>query len=594
LETHEVTWERPVDFVLAAEDEEFAAAIKIQTAFRAKMARRAVHRRTTGGVDELDGNESFETKRTRASAGMMRQKGVVLDQNKMAAAKSQIASLNEEEIAMRREMEALRKAKEKKKREKREKKKREAAEKRRLELERKRQLEEERLAAKRAEQEEKKQRRREKKKKLLETRRLQREEHMRLNEERALKREAEEREAKAAEEAELSRQREERARIREEARLAKEQEWRENVIKFGQRWDQGSELGRQDLLSRTARVDIEADVRQQRDNTMMADRQQLQQFREDGCNSVWDAVRFPCSLARLSQLVAARIEVELKKMQAREKIKKARMKEAKRKKKAELRAKKEKDVKTLSAATKKKKKGHPTKGPETTTEEEGAEADVQTVQERLYTADELTEMATQTVVKGQNDIGDTMLHIAASEGNVEAVRYLLDIGADINQRDGETARNTPLHDAALAGWAPVIELLVERGAKVCALNGEGNTALHIAMRKGNRAAAKALLRQEDTWEEVWTTTNLRGRTAKDVAEIGPEGGRNQQCKRFHAMKQLIVDYQEKVSILNSAREKQRQKDDLHNKKFRDKQKRGLKSLQRGIKSKKAVGFGSKS
>jgi len=59
------------------------------------------------------------------------------------------------------------------------------------------------------------------------------------------------------------------------------------------------------------------------------------------------------------------------------------------------------------------------------------------------------------------------LTLAAMFGYVEIVRMLLDAGEDANRYNpiGAHSHSTPLHQAALAGHADVVRLLVERGAR---------------------------------------------------------------------------------------------------------------------------------
>jgi hypothetical protein len=82
--------------------------------------------------------------------------------------------------------------------------------------------------------------------------------------------------------------------------------------------------------------------------------------------------------------------------------------------------------------------------------------------------------------------GATLLHVAAEYGNVEAVRMLLDRGADVNARariDGNgVGGQTPIFHAVTQFWnfgLPVVELLLERGAELslrCKLPGHVDRA----------------------------------------------------------------------------------------------------------------------
>lgn len=86
----------------------------------------------------------------------------------------------------------------------------------------------------------------------------------------------------------------------------------------------------------------------------------------------------------------------------------------------------------------------------------------------------------------QNKNGETALHVAAANGNLEVMGYLLEQGALIDIQDA--GGNTALHQAALAGFLDGIELLTTANSKIADVdhaNYAGNTALHIAAWKGH-------------------------------------------------------------------------------------------------------------
>ena len=81
------------------------------------------------------------------------------------------------------------------------------------------------------------------------------------------------------------------------------------------------------------------------------------------------------------------------------------------------------------------------------------------------------------------------LFLAASEGKLDVVRYLLDEGANVNAR--ESSGSTPLAEAAYYGHVDVIKELLLRGADINAI-GEQGTALDIASKQKNTATVDLL------------------------------------------------------------------------------------------------------
>jgi hemoglobin len=92
--------------------------------------------------------------------------------------------------------------------------------------------------------------------------------------------------------------------------------------------------------------------------------------------------------------------------------------------------------------------------------------------------------------------GRTLLHNAAGAGSLPTIELLLQLGADPNALDG--GRHTPLYsvgnECAGPQSAEIVHALVRAGADVNAHDGAtGSTALHMAARRGNGVAAKALI-----------------------------------------------------------------------------------------------------
>ena len=74
------------------------------------------------------------------------------------------------------------------------------------------------------------------------------------------------------------------------------------------------------------------------------------------------------------------------------------------------------------------------------------------------------------------------IHIAAIEGNIEAVIQHLDDGADVDARDVDG--RTPLHIATFNNYKEMAELLIAKGADVNAETVDGLTSLHNTSWKG--------------------------------------------------------------------------------------------------------------
>ena len=84
-----------------------------------------------------------------------------------------------------------------------------------------------------------------------------------------------------------------------------------------------------------------------------------------------------------------------------------------------------------------------------------------------------------------------LIHKAAFDGNIKAVRRHLDAGVDANTQT--RSENTPLHAAAYRGRTEVVELLVAHGADVNARDVRGWIPLHQAVDQGHTEAADLLI-----------------------------------------------------------------------------------------------------
>ena len=96
-------------------------------------------------------------------------------------------------------------------------------------------------------------------------------------------------------------------------------------------------------------------------------------------------------------------------------------------------------------------------------------------------------LATGPGVNARDEAGFTALHDAALAGNAAVVRMLLEHGADINLGDKENG-STALYMAATMGREEVVALLLEKGADP----GRGPSPLRAAISGGFERIAEMI------------------------------------------------------------------------------------------------------
>lgn len=134
---------------------------------------------------------------------------------------------------------------------------------------------------------------------------------------------------------------------------------------------------------------------------------------------------------------------------------------------------------------------------------------------------ELLKSSISLLKRGKQLIGDLqasidgpfLLHVAAKNGHIECVDFLLKNGLDVDATDKTGI--TPLHLAAENGHLKVVQLLLDTQANPFLKDAQGNTPLHAACVAGHKRVAELLLRIV----QLRSIRNSDDLTALELAEL---------------------------------------------------------------------------
>lgn len=140
--------------------------------------------------------------------------------------------------------------------------------------------------------------------------------------------------------------------------------------------------------------------------------------------------------------------------------------------------------------------------------------------------------------------GKTPLYMAASIGSVEFCRYLIEQGADVNERNtccipytNIKSGDLPLHIAAMRGHLNVCKLLVKSGCEPYATNNKGETPLLAAASRGHTDVCKFLINRGAEVNSIACSNGL----VLSPLHLAAWGGHTETCKFLleHGAKPLI-------------------------------------------------------
>ena len=109
-----------------------------------------------------------------------------------------------------------------------------------------------------------------------------------------------------------------------------------------------------------------------------------------------------------------------------------------------------------------------------------------------YACQSISPSLVSLLVKGGSEV--SRVHQTVVQGDAEALRTLIQQGADVNQQD-PSMECSPLHVACLMGHRDLVTCLVQQGAQVSAVDGGSRTPLHQACGQGDTQIVQYLITQ---------------------------------------------------------------------------------------------------
>uniref|UniRef100_A0A7M4EDW6 Ankyrin 1 n=1 Tax=Crocodylus porosus TaxID=8502 RepID=A0A7M4EDW6_CROPO len=106
----------------------------------------------------------------------------------------------------------------------------------------------------------------------------------------------------------------------------------------------------------------------------------------------------------------------------------------------------------------------------------------------------LEKMLKENDINAVNASYETLLHIAAANGQIAVMEYLIKKGAKLEVKDSQG--KTPLHRAAEKGHDDAVKVLLQAGAYIYSLDEAAKTPLHLAAQNHHSHILNRILKEE--------------------------------------------------------------------------------------------------
>lgn len=147
---------------------------------------------------------------------------------------------------------------------------------------------------------------------------------------------------------------------------------------------------------------------------------------------------------------------------------------------------------------------------------------------------------------------------ASRAGHVEAVKLLLQNGADVFAKDRRLGQNA-VHPAAINGHAGVVDALLDHNPLVLnATDRHGCTAVHLAFAGGKYAILDQLTRRLEEYrheaKDLFRQEDYRGNSAVTLAARSGQVGLVQKLIPFASTRQIFKAQSEAATLPTKTRE----------------------------------------